>query len=77
MAWWWKCQTCEQHFTGEMRDGLANAWWSQVLTSNGDRLYAAANLACCRSDQGKYAEAKEMEEQIKGIIIISVRCIRC
>ena len=77
IKWWWKCQTCEQYFTGEMRDGLANAWWSQVLTSNGDRLYAAANLACCRSDQGKYAEAKEMEEQIKGIIIISVRCIRC
>jgi hypothetical protein len=30
VAWWWKCQKCEQHFTGEMRDGLANAWWSQV-----------------------------------------------
>ncbi len=23
-------QTCEQAFTGEMRDGLANAWWSRV-----------------------------------------------
>jgi len=131
VAWWWKCQTCEQHFTGEMRDGLANPWWSQVrdpaaepeasdlkgrikyllrkliqnadlqtLTSrmckehvreqlgaegeavlsahrqvikdtidqtlrlklpDGDRLYAAANLACCLSDQGKSAEAEEME----------------
>jgi hypothetical protein len=24
--WCWTCQTCEQRFTGEMRDGLANAW---------------------------------------------------
>ena len=69
VAWWWKCQTCEQHFTGEMRDGLANAWWSQVLTSDGgDRLYAVANLACCLSDQGKYAEAKEMECEVHTLL---------
>ena len=28
--WWWTCQTCKQQFTGEMRNGLANAWWSRV-----------------------------------------------
>ena len=27
---WWTCQTCKQQFTGEMSDGLANEWWSQV-----------------------------------------------
>ena len=68
VAWWWKCQTCEKHFTGKMRDELASAWWSQVLTSNGDRLYAAANLACCLSEQGKYAEAKEMECEVHTLL---------
>ena len=28
--WWLTCQTCKQQFTGEMRNGLANAWWSRV-----------------------------------------------
>jgi len=27
---WRKCQTCKQHFTGEMQRGLADAWWAQV-----------------------------------------------
>ena len=68
VAWWWKCQTCEQHFTREMRDGLANAWWSQVQLPDSDRLYAAANLACCLSDQGKSAEAEEMECEVHTLL---------
>ena len=68
VAWWWKCQTCEQHFTSEMRDGLANAWWSQVQLPDSDRLYAAANLACCLSDQGKSAEAEEMECEVHTLL---------
>ena len=46
--YWWTCQTCEQAFTGEMRDGLANAWWSQVrdrAEDDGERLSAAGHLA--------------------------------
>jgi hypothetical protein len=27
---WWECQTCGQHFTGAMRTGLAELWWSRV-----------------------------------------------
>ena len=52
-AWWWTCQTCKQRFTGEMRDGLANAWWSQVCDraeDDGERLDAAVNLAASLSE---------------------------
>jgi hypothetical protein len=27
---WRECQTCEQWFTGAMRTGLGEAWWSRV-----------------------------------------------
>ena len=27
---WSKCPKCNQSFTGEMRIGLAESWWSQV-----------------------------------------------
>ncbi len=29
-AVWWECLTCGQQFTGAMRTGLAEAWWSRV-----------------------------------------------
>ncbi len=65
--WWWTCQTCEQPFTGEMSDGLANAWWSQVCGRAEDgeqRLDAAGNLAVSLSSQGKYDEAEKMEREV-------------
>ena len=65
--WWWTCQTCEQPFTGEMSDGLANAWWSQVCDRAEDdeqRLDAAGNLAVSLSSQGKYDEAEKMEREV-------------
>ena len=68
--WWWTCQTCEQQFTGEMRDGLANAWWSQVChraEDDGERLDAAANLAASLSDQGKHDEAEKMEREVLAV----------
>ena len=55
--WWWNCQTCEQAFTGEMGDGLANARWSRVrdrAEDDGERLSATGNLASSLSRQGKY-----------------------
>ena len=61
--WWWTCQTCEQEFTGAMRIGLANAWWSQVrdrAEEDPERLAAAHNLATPLSRQGKYAEAEAL-----------------
>jgi hypothetical protein len=61
---WWKCQTCEQAFTGEMKDGLANAWWSRVrdrAEDDGERLSAAVSLDLSLSRQGKYIEAEKME----------------
>ena len=68
--WWWTCQTCEQQFTGEMRDGLANAWWSQVCDraeDDGERLDAAFNLAASLSDQGKHDEAEKMEREVLAV----------
>ena len=68
--WWWTCQTCEQQFTGEMRDGLANAWWSQVCDRAEDdreRLSAAGNLAASLSRQGKYDEAEKMQREVLAV----------
>ena len=64
--WWWKCQTCEQAFTGKMRDGLANAWWSRVrdrAEDDREKISASENLADSLSHQGKYAEAEEMQRE--------------
>ena len=68
--WWWTCQTCEQKFTGEMRDGLANAWWSRVCDGAEDdreRLAAATNLASSLSGQGKYDEAENMQREVLAV----------
>jgi len=68
--WWWTCQTCKQPFTGEMRDGLANAWWSQVCDraeDDGERLCAAGNLAASLSDHGKHDEAEKMQREVLAV----------
>ena len=68
--WWWTCQTCEQQLTGEMRYGLANAWWSQVCDRAEDdreRLTAAGNLAASLSGQGKYDEAVAMLRELLAV----------
>ena len=68
--WWWTCQTCEQEFTGAMRIGLANAWWSQVRDrdeEDPERLEAAHNLARSLDSQGKYAEAEEMLHEVLAV----------
>ena len=68
--WWWTCQTCKQPFTGEMSDGLANAWWSRVCDGAEDdreRLAAATNLASSLSDQGKHDEAEKMEREVLAV----------
>ena len=68
--WWWKCQTCEQQFTGEMRDGLVNAWWSQVCDraeDDGERLDAAVNLADSLMHQGKHDEAEKMQREVLAV----------
>ena len=68
--WWWTCQTCEQQFTGEMSDGLANAWWSQVCDRAEDdeeRLTAEVTLAASRSGQGKHDEAEKMQREVLAV----------
>ena len=68
--WWFTCQTCKQVFTGAMRIGLANAWWSQVrdrAEEDAERLKAAQNLASSLAGQGKYAEAEEMLREMLAV----------
>jgi hypothetical protein len=64
---WWECQTCLQCFMGGMLTGLANAWWSEVgdrAEEDAERLAAAHNLADSLSEQGKYAEAEQMQREV-------------
>jgi len=68
--WWFTCQTCEQRFTGEMRGGLANEWWSRVCDraeDDGERLSSAGNLANSLLLQGKLAEAEKMEREVLAV----------
>ena len=54
-AVWWECQTCERPFTGAMKTGLAEAWWSRVCDEaeeSAERLAAAGNLARARHSDG-------------------------
>ena len=70
LRWWFTCQTCEQEFTGAMRIGLANAWWSKVrdrAEEDPERLAAAHNLALSLSSQGKHAEAEEMQREVLAV----------
>ena len=69
-AVWWKCQTCGQHFTGAMRTGLAEAWWSRVCDEaeeSEERLAAASNLADARGSDGQYAEAERIHREVLGV----------
>jgi tetratricopeptide (TPR) repeat protein len=67
VEWWWTCQTCKQHFTGEMRVGLAAAWCYKVrdlAEDDGERLSAVGNLAAALSRQGRNTEAEEMQREV-------------
>ena len=69
--WWWTCQTCKQEFTGEMSDGLANAWWSRVrdrAEDDGERLTAASNLVISLKHQGKHDEAEKMQREVLAVM---------
>ena len=66
---WWQCQTCGQYFTGAMRTGLGEAWWSRVCDQaeeSAQRLGAAHNLAECRRRDGEYAEAERIQWEVLG-----------
>jgi hypothetical protein len=69
-AVWWECQTCGQQFTGAMRTGLAEAWWSRVCDEaeeSAERLSAAGNLAECRRCDGHYAEAERIHREVHSV----------
>jgi tetratricopeptide (TPR) repeat protein len=66
-AAWWECQTCKQHFTGEMRRGLAEAWWARVrgrAEDDSERISAASYLGSSLSEQGKHTEAEALQRQV-------------
>ncbi len=67
---WWECQTCGQDFTGVIRTGLGEAWWSRVCDEaeeSDERLAAAGNLAGCREGQGKHVEAERILRDVLGV----------
>ncbi len=67
---WWECQTCGQRFTGAMRTGLGEAWWSRMCDQaeeSAERLCAAHNLATCRLFDGEYAVAERIEREVLGV----------
>ena len=69
-AAWWECQTCKQHFTGPMRTGLAEAWWSRVrdeAEESKQRLAAADSLAQVRLADGQYAESEKIHREVLGV----------
>jgi tetratricopeptide (TPR) repeat protein len=69
-AVWWKCQTCGQGFTGAMKTGLAEAWWSRVCDQaeeSEERLAAATNLAQSHQSKGKYAEAERIYREALSV----------
>ncbi len=52
---WRECQTCEQLYSGTMRTGLGEAWWSRVFDQaeeSKERLGAAHWLAECAEAMG-------------------------
>jgi tetratricopeptide (TPR) repeat protein len=68
---WWACQTCNQHFTGAMQIGLAEAWWSRVCDQaeeSEERLFATNNLADSRLGDGKHAEAEQIYRELLGVM---------
>ncbi len=68
---WRQCQTCGQDFTGAMRTGLGEAWWSRVCVQaeeSAERLGAAHNLGGCRFRDGKYAEAERIEREVLDVM---------
>ena len=70
---WWECQTCGQKFTGAMRTGLAEAWWSRVCDKaeeSAERLFAAGNLAECRRHDREYGEAERTTQCIGPTIAL-------
>ena len=69
-AVWWECQTCKRYFTGQMRTGLAGAWWLRVhdqVEESDERLSAAANLASSLSEQGKHGEAEQLNRELLAV----------
>jgi uncharacterized low-complexity protein len=67
---WFKCATCGQSFSGAMRLGLAEAWWSsaQRLPNENERRSAATNnLAATLASQGRCGEAKTMYRETLAV----------
>ena len=67
---WRECQTCGQYFTGAMRTGLGEAWWSRVCdeaAESAERLSAAHNLASCRLGDGRFADAERIHRDVLGV----------
>lgn len=67
---WHTCEICKQEFTGGMAIALARAWLLQVQDSDEDdpvRLAATHNLASALCDDGKYAEAEQMQRAVLAV----------
>ncbi len=70
---WWECQTCGQRFTGAMRTGLAEAWWSRVCEQaeeSEERLAAAGNLIELRFLKFRLISRIYRPKMVRGRIIV-------
>ena len=68
---WWQCRTCMQHFTGEMRVGLAEAWLLLLrdhVTPRSlgflNRMAAMANLSKALSARGDHGKAERLQQEL-------------
>jgi hypothetical protein len=65
---WSQCPKCKQTFTGAMRVGLAEVWWSQVcdhVKKDPDGYIGAAmNLTVCLANMQEDAERREQYQQM-------------
>jgi hypothetical protein len=67
---WHTCGTCKTFFTGAMKVGLAEAWWSRVQhlpEEDEQRLGAGTFLAISLAAEGKNAEAETVYRQVLSV----------
>jgi hypothetical protein len=67
---WWQCPTCKQDYTGELQLELARGRWELVrgrAVENGERCYAADDLAIALQVAGDFEGARPHVEEVLAV----------